>query len=68
MVPEKDDNPAAEPLPDRRTRKIGMDTADAGCLGQLRSLRSALGLRHEIDAHGMENFYHGAKFGFGLAS
>ncbi|MGY4367545.1 hypothetical protein ACVW1A_003610 [Bradyrhizobium sp. LB1.3] len=56
------------PVPECPMRKMGMDIANADTIRPLRRLRSALGLRHQIDTHGMENFYHSAEFGFGVAA
>lgn len=51
-----------------RMRKIGMNMADADGSAVLSRLRSALGVRHEVDTHGMEHFYHGGEFGLGIAA
>ena len=66
--PEKDDTPDAELVPECSTRKVGINIADADAIRPLRRLRSTLGLRHKIDTHGVENFYHSAELGFGLAA
>ncbi|MGY4431447.1 hypothetical protein ACVWWO_003924 [Bradyrhizobium sp. F1.13.1] len=68
IVRKWDDSPGAEPVPECPMRKIGMNITDADAIRPLRRLGSALGLRHKIDTHGVENLYHSAEFGFGLAA